>query len=62
MWGATLGIVGLGRIGRAVARRALGFDMRMDEVFAQSGFVTLHLPAMPETEPVPTSMPGRPSR
>jgi glyoxylate reductase len=25
--GATLGIVGLGRIGRAVARRALGFDM-----------------------------------
>lgn len=27
--GATLGIVGLGRIGRAVARRALGFDMRI---------------------------------
>lgn len=25
----TLGIVGLGRIGRAVARRALGFDMRI---------------------------------
>ena len=25
--GATLGIVGLGRIGRAMARRALGFDM-----------------------------------
>jgi D-3-phosphoglycerate dehydrogenase len=72
MWGATLGIVGLGRIGRAVARRALGFDMRviahepypvmefveehrielmrMEEVLAQSDFVTLHLPAMPETE------------
>jgi len=72
MWGATLGIVGLGRIGRAVARRALGFDMTviahepypvmefvteygiellpMDDVFAQSDFVTLHLPAMPETE------------
>ncbi|HVE96255.1 MAG TPA: phosphoglycerate dehydrogenase [Pseudonocardiaceae bacterium] len=72
MWRATLGIVGLGRIGRAVARRGLGFDMRviahepypvmefveehgielmrMDEVFAQSDFVTLHLPAMPETE------------
>jgi glyoxylate reductase len=27
--GATLGIVGLGRIGSAVARRALGFDMRL---------------------------------
>jgi D-3-phosphoglycerate dehydrogenase / 2-oxoglutarate reductase len=24
--------------------------MRIDEVFAQSDFVTLHLPAMPETE------------
>jgi len=27
--GATLGIVGLGRIGKAVARRARGFDMRI---------------------------------
>ena len=27
--GATLGIVGLGRIGQAVARRARGFDMRI---------------------------------
>jgi glyoxylate reductase len=27
--GSTLGIVGLGRIGRAVARRARGFDMRL---------------------------------
>lgn len=27
--GATLGIVGLGRIGQAVAQRALGFDMRL---------------------------------
>ncbi len=27
--GATLGIVGLGRIGRSVARRARGFDMRV---------------------------------
>jgi phosphoglycerate dehydrogenase-like enzyme len=26
---ATLGIVGLGRIGRVVARRELGFDMRV---------------------------------
>ncbi|HEU4371649.1 MAG TPA: D-glycerate dehydrogenase [Methylomirabilota bacterium] len=34
LWGAdihgkTLGVVGFGRIGRAVARRALGFDMRV---------------------------------
>jgi lactate dehydrogenase-like 2-hydroxyacid dehydrogenase len=27
--GSTLGIVGLGRIGRQVARRARGFDMRI---------------------------------
>jgi glyoxylate reductase len=29
VYGKTLGIVGLGRIGRAVARRARGFDMRV---------------------------------
>jgi lactate dehydrogenase-like 2-hydroxyacid dehydrogenase len=29
VWGATLGIVGLGRIGTAVARRAQGFEMRV---------------------------------
>jgi glyoxylate reductase len=29
VWGATLGIVGLGRIGTAVARRATGFAMRI---------------------------------
>ena len=29
MSGATLGIVGLGRIGKAVARRARGFEMRL---------------------------------
>jgi glyoxylate reductase len=29
VWGATLGIVGLGRIGTAVARRARGFGMRI---------------------------------
>jgi glyoxylate reductase len=28
VWGATLGIIGLGRIGTAVARRATGFAMR----------------------------------
>jgi lactate dehydrogenase-like 2-hydroxyacid dehydrogenase len=29
VWGATLGIVGLGRIGTAVARRGRGFNMRV---------------------------------
>ncbi len=29
VWGKTLGIIGLGRIGRAVARRAQGFRMRV---------------------------------
>jgi glyoxylate reductase len=29
IWGKTLGIVGFGRIGRAVARRALGFSMKV---------------------------------
>jgi glyoxylate reductase len=29
VWGKTLGIVGFGRIGRAVARRATGFQMRV---------------------------------
>jgi len=29
VWGATLGIVGLGRIGQAVARRGRGFDMHI---------------------------------
>ena len=41
IYGATLGIVGLGRIGQAVARRAKGFDMKIlyhggsDEATAQ---------------------------
>ena len=29
IWGKTLGLVGFGRIGRAVARRALGFHMKV---------------------------------
>ena len=45
VYGATLGIVGMGRIGQAVARRARGFDMnviyfnraRLPEVEAQLG-------------------------
>jgi glyoxylate reductase len=52
--GATLGIIGLGRIGSAVARRAAGFDMRilpvrrsegdLDEVLRTADIVTLHVP------------------
>ena len=29
LWGTTLGIVGMGRIGAAVARRAMGFSMKV---------------------------------
>ena len=55
--GATLGIVGYGRIGQAVARRAEGFSMRIlatprvafDELLAQSDAVTLHVPLTSDT-------------
>ena len=57
--GATLGIVGLGRIGSAVARRAAGFDMRilsvrrsegdLDELLRTSDIVSVHVPLMRET-------------
>ena len=69
--GSTLGIVGLGRIGQAVATRALGLGMRviahdpeasggflsrypvqsvsLDQLWAESHFISLHLPVMPET-------------
>jgi len=68
---ATLGLVGLGRIGAEMARRASGFDMRvlyydvmrredleqrmgiqyapLDEVLAQSDFVSVHTPLTPDT-------------
>jgi glyoxylate reductase len=70
--GSTLGIVGFGRIGQAVARRASGFGMTilyhdvnelpadvtgpfgatyvpMDELFARSDFISLHVNLTPET-------------
>jgi glyoxylate reductase len=58
--GATLGIVGLGKIGRAVARRSEGFGMRLlhhnrtsgmslDTVLADSDFVSIHCPLTEQT-------------
>lgn len=48
VWGKTLGIVGLGNIGKAVARRARGFDMRIlaaepkpDTAFVESNNIDL---------------------
>lgn len=70
--GSTIGIVGFGRIGQAVARRAAGFGMRilyhdvnelpadvtgplgavytpLDDLLAQSDYVSLHVNLTPET-------------
>jgi phosphoglycerate dehydrogenase-like enzyme len=43
-WGKTLGIVGLGQIGRSVARRATGFDMKIlaTEPRPDANFVAQH--------------------
>jgi glyoxylate reductase len=72
VWGKTLGIVGFGRIGRAMARRASGFQMKviyndavrapgeverelktefreMNVLLAESDFVSVHVPLLPET-------------
>jgi glyoxylate reductase len=72
VWGKTLGIVGFGRIGRAMARRAIGFQMKviytdatrapadvektlnaefrdMNVLLAESDFVSVHVPLLPET-------------
>lgn len=58
--GATLGIVGYGRIGQAVARRAEAFGMRVlwsrsssgasiDQLLAESDVLSLHCPLTPAT-------------
>jgi len=63
--GATIGIVGLGRTGRAVAQRARGFEMRivytrsgpdddpayrsLDQLLGEAEIVTLHVPLTDET-------------
>jgi glyoxylate reductase len=58
--GKTLGIVGMGRIGSAVARRADAFGMRVihadlhggvpiDELFATADVISLHCPLTAET-------------
>ena len=63
--GATLGIVGLGRIGSAVAQRARGFEMRvlhyrrtatgepgyraLEDLLRESDLVSLHTPLTAET-------------
>jgi glyoxylate reductase len=58
--GATVGIVGYGRIGRAVGRRLEGFGCELvttgrsegvplEELLERSDFVTLHTPLTPET-------------
>lgn len=69
--GRTLAILGFGHIGRTLARKARGFDMRiivhdpyidegtltdthveavkMDDLFAQADFLTVHTPLTPQT-------------
>lgn len=66
--GKTLGLIGLGNIGQAVARRAAALGMHvifyrrtptevpyatqvtLDELLAQSDYISLHVPKTPETE------------
>ena len=69
--GATLGIVGFGRIGQAVARRAEGFGMEvlhtsgsggvaLEELLERSDFVSLHCPLTPDTHHLIDSGRARP--
>ena len=70
--GKTIGILGMGNIGKLVQKRLSGFDMKflaydpvlsadlaeklgvklctVEEIFAESDFVSLHIPETPETK------------
>lgn len=68
LYGRTLGLLGVGRIGTEVARRAVAFGMKviaydafldahelaelkgsLDELLAQSDYLSIHVPQTPET-------------
>jgi D-3-phosphoglycerate dehydrogenase len=74
LFGKTLGVIGCGRIGRELARRAVALGMKvigsdlvgacdldaakevgiemtsMDDLFAQSDYISLHVPLTPDTK------------
>ena len=60
VYGATLGIIGFGRIGQAVARRAYGFHMKVLTVGSSSGGHGLRespVPSTPEIRPSASALP-----